>query len=42
VAVWIYPHPDLRTGARRHPTEMASVLNEYRVFDTPVGVDARG
>ena len=42
VAVWIYPRdPDLPGLVRAaYPTEMASVLNEYRVFDTPVGVDA--
>ncbi len=41
VAVWIYPKdPDL-PGLERaaYPTEMAAVLNEYRVFPTPVGVD---
>jgi hypothetical protein len=39
--VWIYPKdPDL-PGLERaaYPTEMAAVLNEYRVFPTPVGVD---
>jgi len=42
VAVWIYPKdPDLPGLVRAaYPTEMARVLNEYRVFDTPVGVDS--
>ena len=41
VAVWIYPRdPDLPGLARAaYPTEMAAVLNEYRVFPHPVGVD---
>ena len=41
VAVWIYPNdPDLPGLARAaYPSEMAGVLNEYRVFPTPIGVD---
>ncbi len=42
VAVWIYPRdPDLPGLVRAaYPSDMASVLNEYRVFDTPVGVES--
>ncbi len=42
VAVWIYPKdPDLPGLVRAaYPTEMARVLNEYRVFDVPVAVEA--
>jgi hypothetical protein len=41
VAVWIYPKdPDLPGLVRAaYPAEMASVLNEYRVFDTPVAAE---